>query len=144
VQRRTSRALSVVLAAAAVAAPACGDSPKGQPPVACPETTPATDLSLLPKDIPLDEYATITHLATSGGYLGVISVSKQRINELVPALQRELVASRYEILDRDNEGFEAEIYFARGKTYGSYRMREGPCEGQVTVKLLYGRTPKNA
>lgn len=36
------------------------------------------------------------------------------------------------------QGFEAEISFERGKgTTGTYRLRQGPCGDQVTIKLLY-------
>ena len=65
-------------------------------------------------------------------------VSDELIVELDPQIQRHLVAGGFEIIGHDNEGFEAEIFFRRGaKTLGTILMREGPCEDQVTITLLY-------
>jgi hypothetical protein len=60
------------------------------------------------------------------------------IVEADPPLQRDLIAKGYQILSHDNEGFEAEIYFARGpKIVGTYTLRE-LCEGRIKIALVYG------
>ena len=63
-------------------------------------------------------------------------ITEQKIVEVDPPLQRAILDAGYEILSHDNEGFEAEIFFARGsKSVGTIIMREGPCEGQATLRL---------
>jgi hypothetical protein len=140
VRRQTSRALSVLVAIALATTSCGGDSKKDAGAQPCPDPSPAHDLSLIPSDIPIDRHSMVTTVAKSRGFVGVIGVSDKKIVELVPILSRALLDSGYDIRQTDNEGFEAEIYFTRGKTVGNYRMREGPCTGQVTVKLLYKLT----
>lgn len=97
------------------------------------------DLSLLPRDVPLDEWGVVDAIEVDAGFVGARAVSETSIVELYPVIARATVDAGYEILSGDNEGFEAEIFFERGEdTTGTYRLREGPCEGQVTIRLLYG------
>lgn len=141
-RQRTWRALSAAVAALALAFTACGgDSDGGNSSAPCPALTPVSDLSLIPEDIPIAEHSTVTIASKSRGYVGVVGISDKKIVELYPIFSRALLDARYDIRSGDNEGFEAEIFFSRGRTIGSYRMREGPCAGQVTVKLLY-RAPR--
>jgi len=133
--KRTSPALSVLVA---LVLSACGGS-SGEGAEACPAPTPLTDLALLPSDIPLDEWGVVEHLEVNDGFLAGRAISETQIVELYPVMARATVAAGYEILSGDNEGFEAEIFFVRGKdTTGTYTLREGPCGDQVTIRLLYG------
>lgn len=104
----------------------------------CSPPTEVDDLSLLPADIPLDEWATVDQLAVADGFLGARAITTTPIVELYPVMARATAEAGYTILSGDNEGFEAEIFFERGKgTTGTYRLRQGPCGDQVTIKLLY-------
>lgn len=106
---------------------------------ACPAPTPLDNLALLPSDIPLDEWGIVEQLEVKEGFLAARAISETQIVELYPIMARATVAAGYEILSGDNEGFEAEIFFVRGKhTTGTYILREGPCKDQVTIRLLYG------
>ena len=70
-------------------------------------------------------------------------VTQESVVELYPQLARGLVEGRHEILAGDNEGFEAEIFFAlRDGRTGRYVLREGPCEDQVTLHILYEEAKK--
>ena len=105
----------------------------------CPAPTPLGSLALLPRDIPLDEWGVVEELEVTKGFLQGRAISETQIVELYPVMARATVAAGYEILSGDNEGFEAEIFFVRGKdTTGTYILREGPCRDQVTIRLLYG------
>ena len=73
------------------------------------------------------------------GFRTIDVVTEQQIVAVDPPLQRSILDAGYEILSHDNEGFEAEIFFARGSEVGTIIMREGPCEGQATLKLRFGR-----
>ncbi len=132
---RTYPALLVVVALTFVA---CGGSGDERAQV-CPAPTSHQDLALLPSDIPLDEWGVVDQLEVTDGFLAGRAISETQIVELYPVIARATVEAGYEILAGDNEGFEAEIFFARGKdTTGNYILREGPCPDQVTIRLLYG------
>ncbi|HEV3472077.1 MAG TPA: hypothetical protein VG408_02570 [Actinomycetota bacterium] len=92
----------------------------------------------MPKDIPIDDYGTQVEGEIDDDYLNAKVISEGLIVEIDPELQRALGAAGYEIIGHDNEGFEAEIFFRRGEdTVGTIFMKEGPCDGQVTIDLLF-------
>jgi hypothetical protein len=119
---------------------ACGSGAEPRTaPAPCRSQPEISDLSLLPKDVPVAEHGRVVDAEVEGGYVGVTVVSETQVVELYPPLARALLDAGYEIVASDNEGFEAEIFFARGRaTDGAIRLREGPCPGEVTIKLLYG------
>lgn len=115
----------------------CGNSGSAEPQT-CETPESIEDLSLLPQDIPLDEWATVHQIEVESGFLAARGVTETSIVELYPVVARATVDAGYTILSGDNEGFEAEIFFDRGQgTTGTYLLREGPCDGQVTIRLLY-------
>lgn len=115
----------------------CGGSEPARP-QACETPEPIEDLSLLPRDVPLDEWAAVHQIEVESGFLAARGVTDTSIVELYPVVARATVDAGYTILSGDNEGFEAEIFFDRGEgTTGTYLLRQGPCEGQVTIRLLY-------
>lgn len=72
------------------------------------------------------------------GFSAVTVITKETVVELYPQLARGLVEGGHEIVSGDNEGFEAEIFFAlRDGRAGRYLLREGPCRDDVTVHILY-------
>lgn len=104
----------------------------------CPSAEPISDLSLLPKDIDLSDFGDVVSARVRRGFLVAEVHSDRLIVEADPPLQRDLIAKGYQILSHDNEGFEAEIYFARGpKVVGTYTLRE-LCEGRIKISLVYG------
>jgi hypothetical protein len=104
----------------------------------CSPPGPGGDPSLLPDDLPVDELVTITDTSEQAGYLGVVGHTDTQIVELYPPLARMLLDAGYRIVAADNEGFEAELYFKRRGINGAIALREGPCPGLVTLRLLYG------
>ena len=126
----------VLLSALAFSLAACSaDVDTARP---CTLPSPVADLSLLPDDIPLDRWAAIDQIEVADGFLGARAVTTTPIVELYPVMARATTEAGYTILSGDNEGFEAEIFFERGTgTTGTYRLREGPCRDQVTIKLLF-------
>lgn len=67
----------------------------------------------------------------------MVAVSTKTVVELYPPLARAILDAGYSIVSSDNEGFEAEIFFGDETTTGAYRLREGPCKDEVTVRLLF-------
>ena len=105
---------------------------------ACPTPPPIQDTSALPKELPLAEFGTVTEAGREGDNSYGEIITETTIVELYPPMARAVLDADYQILASENEGFEAEIFFAKGrKITGAYRLREGPCEDLVTVRLLY-------
>lgn len=116
-----------------------GSEPAAKPSATpCPSLPPVTDLSLAPKDIDLSAYGDVVTLEVKRGFLLAVIHSDMLIVEADPPLQRALIASGYEVLSHDNEGFEAEIFFARGpEVVGTFTFRE-LCAGKIKISLVYG------
>ena len=104
---------------------------------------PASDdeLELLPDSIPLTEWGTVTKVDKQKGYVGARAIAETTIVELYPQLSKHIRVNGFETISGENEGFEAEIFFAKGPNTGTFLLREGPCKGQVTIKLLFGAAP---
>lgn len=123
--------------------PACGGdaAPTAAPaPTSCPIPETSSDAGKVPSVLQLDDHSTITEVSRRRGALGVVAVSEKTVVELYPPLARAVLDAGYSIVASDNEGFEAEIYFGDDTTTGAYRLREGPCKDQVTVRLLFDET----
>ena len=74
----------------------------------------------------------------SRGFLIVEMRSDELVIEADPPIQRRLLEAGYEIISHDNEGFEAEIFFARGQdVVGTFTLRN-LCSGQIQIRLVYG------
>ena len=129
----------LALFAVAVALAACGGGDGASAPQAtpCPVESPRYDASILPKDLPIESWSTVQEARVVRGFVTVTSVATEPIVELYPPIARTLLDERYRILSGDNEGFEAEIFFKRGDSSGNIYMREGPCSGQVTIRMVH-------
>lgn len=107
-------------------------------PTPCLSLTPMTSKSLLPSEISVEDYATIISQEVEKGFLITEARSELLVIEVDPVIQRDLIAKGFEILSHDNEGFEAEIFFARGQEFvGTFTLRN-LCEGQIRVRLVLG------
>ena len=104
----------------------------------CPVPQALADTSNLPKNLPMEAWGTVDQAEVEDGFLSARAVTETSIIELYPVMARAVSEGGYTILAGDNEGFEAEIFFNRGEgTTGTFRLRQGPCAGQVTIRLLY-------
>lgn len=134
------RWIALVVCAALLAG--CGGGAGDEEAAPCPTLEPGGDLSVLPKGLGLEELGTVTQAFRQGRDVVAEVISETSIVELYPPMARAVLAAGYDILSSENEGFEAEIFFIRGsKIAAAYRLREGPCEGQVTIRLIYSKVP---
>ena len=143
-RRATAVTAIAVLVLSALAACSGGDGGTGATdPEVCSTDNPVdeSDLERLPKGLPLDEWGAVLKVQNREGYVGAEVISETSIVELYPEISRAVRAGGYETISGENEGFEAELFFQKGQNIGSFLLRKGPCEGQVTVKLIYGSTP---
>jgi hypothetical protein len=94
----------------------------------------------LPEEFPFERWGTVTYLRAKKGFEVVRFVAETTVVELHPQIARALGEAGYQIVGADNEGFESEIFFKPGGTRtGYFQLREGPCEGQVTTSMIFGR-----
>ena len=112
-------------------------------PQACATDQPITgkQLDVLPEGLPLDEWGVVVEVSERRGYVGAQAISDLTVVELYPEISRAVRAGDYLTISGENEGFEAELFFQKGDDTGTFLLRKGPCEGQVTIKLIYGSTP---
>lgn len=118
---------------------ACASSDDGTLAGGCGERPePASDLSVLPEGISLDEYGTVVRARAKNGFVGAHAVAQGNVDKLYTPLLRLLKDGGYDIVGEDNEGFEAEIFFMRNSDTGSLILRQGECEGETNIILTFG------
>lgn len=128
-----------------VAATACGGSeePGAEASPPCEIPPEAASANIVPKDLGLSEHGTITEASRVGRRLTATLVTDTEINLLYPPLARQLLDSGYFMVSSENEGTDAEIFFARKRISGVYLMKHGrPCGDLVTLTLDYVREPR--
>ena len=92
----------------------------------------------LPADFPIPEEIELTGTKVKKKFVIVDGVAEITVKGLFDSTGEAITDHDFEIITTDYEGFEAEIYFARGTDIaGIARLREGPCDGYVSVNLLY-------
>ena len=127
-----------------VALSACGgDDPSRAEREPCEIPPEAENVALVPADLGLKSFGTITEAGREGRRLTATLVTETEINLLYPPLARKLLDSGYFMISSENEGTDAEIFFARGRISGVYLMKHGrPCGDLVTLTLDYVREPR--
>lgn len=118
---------------------ACSPEPSaGRPAAACslpPEIEVPSDI---PADFPWPEDVTVTQAELTKRFVAVTGFGRPSVEELYDAMRKELTGKGFDIINTDFEGFEAELYFAKGDSLaGIASMREGPCDGYVKVNVVY-------
>jgi hypothetical protein len=118
------------------------EEPRAQP-EQCEIPPEADNVDLVPEDLGLRRFGTITEAGREGRRLTATLVTETEINLLYPPLARKLLDSGYFMVSSENEGTDAEIFFARGDISGVYLMKHGrPCGELVTLTLDYVREPR--
>lgn len=114
-----------------------GDEPQAQA-TPCPRRTPVEAPDGIPKVLDQTARGDVVEVGRRRGFSAVTVITRETVVELYPQLARALLDGGHEILTGDNEGFEAEIFFAlRDGRAGRYVLREGPCRDDVTLHILY-------
>lgn len=130
--------LIALTAAVLFAGVACGGAEPRAAPTLCPRAAALEPPSTLPRVLDQTSHGDVVEVGRRRGFTAVKLISDETVVELYPQLARGLVEGGHEIVSGDNEGFEAEIFFAlRDGRAGRYLLREGPCRGEVTLHILY-------
>ena len=115
-----------------------GDSAANPQECSTPAAVAGAKLDILPPKLPFEKWGTIIKVTERAGFVGAELISKLTIVELYPEISRAIQNGGYQTISGENEGFEAELFFQKGPNTGTFLLREGPCKGDVTVKLIYG------
>lgn len=92
----------------------------------------------IPTDFPWPQEVSVTEARSQKGFVSLEGFTTRSVDELFEGARPELVANGFDVINSDFEGFEAELYFAKGDSLaGIVSMREGPCDGYVKVNVLY-------
>lgn len=119
----------------------CGSDASGghEPPdfseCGLPEPDPGTDASLVPAPLLLGGDAEVAKtVVEEGRVIGALNVPLT-VQEAFVAYKRALKRTDLEVLQEDNEGFEAELYLQEGSELGSLQIRSSTCDDAVIVYL---------
>ena len=138
---RGPRRLGVALAVLAVSssAIACSEESPGTRPTAACKVPPEVEIPEgIPADFPWPDDVIVTQAEESKQFVSIGGFGEQTVEELFDVMQGKLADKEFDIINTDFEGFEAELYFAKGDSLaGIAALREGPCDGYVKVNVVY-------
>ena len=96
---------------------------------------PSVDAGRIPDELRLggDVEVATTEIA-QGRLLAAMNI-RLTVDEAFEAYKKATAEAGFEVLQEDNEGFEAELYVGDGKELGSVVIRRSLCEDAVVVYL---------
>lgn len=136
--RRRAGALSVA-AGLLLAAVGCSDegSPAG-PAARCTVPAEVEAPEGIPADFPWPAGVALTEARSTKKFVALEGFAEGSVEDYFERAGAELEEKRFDIINTDYEGFEAELYFAKGDSLaGITSLREGPCDGYVKVNVVY-------
>jgi len=105
------------------------------------DVDPEADASKIPAALVLDEGVEVaTTEVREGRLLAALNV-RLSVDDSFTAYRKALEETDLEILQEDNEGFEAELYVGDGKELGSLVIRRSVCDDAVVVYLNLPAAP---
>lgn len=117
---------------------ACVDGSSNHSQASCVSPAPLEHDLELPTELPLTDGLNLTRARVNAQSVVVEAVEKTTIKDAYNELRKSVSEHGYKTVLFDFEGFEAEIFFSnKSVSAGALRLREGPCNGQVTVTLLF-------
>lgn len=111
--------------------------PAGNPPglsgtCGLPTPEPSRDDSLVPKVL-LPQGAEVSNAqAERGGFIAAINV-KLSVGEALAFYRAAIKEAGYEVINIDNEGFEAEMYLRRKNKLAAIQIRTSTCDDRSIV-----------
>ena len=117
---------------------ACSTEAEGEPFASCSMPASIGSPEGLPDDFPQLEGVDLTELKSKKQFVATEGFDRRSVEELFDAFRPVLADEGFDVVNSDFEGFEAELYFAKGNSLaGIASMREGPCDGYVKVNVVY-------
>lgn len=108
-------------------------------PVASCSVPPAIESSAeLPADFPELDAVSVTELRAKKEFVASEGYTRRSVEDLFEDARPVLAENGFDVINTDYEGFEAELYFAKGDGLaGIVAMREAACDGYVKVNVVY-------
>lgn len=125
----------LLLAAVVAATPACGG---GGESADCAEPAPLTsgDDARVPADLDLTGFGTLTKLEVDGALTSYRVEGTGSVADVYVPVTRQLRDDGWNLVGSENEGVDAEVYFARGTMEtGVLMLRELDCPGTVAIEV---------
>lgn len=118
---------------------ACSAEAEGEEPVASCSLPPSIGSpSDLPADFPAIEGVSLTEVELKKKFVATEGYDRRSVEELFDAARPVLEEHGFDVVNSDFEGFEAELYFAKGDSLaGIVALREAVCDGYVKVNVIY-------
>ena len=92
----------------------------------------------LPGDFPWPSGIALTEAHSTKEFVTLEGFADGTVDEFFERAETLLLDEGFDIVNTDYEGFEAELYFAKGDSLaGITSLREGPCDGYVKVNVVY-------
>ena len=136
--RRLGAARLVVGALVPLLAACSDDDPDVRPAAACKVPSEIEIPKGIPGDFPWPDGAFVTQAEPTKKFVTLTGFSERSVEALFETSREALVQNEFDIINTDYEGFEAELYFAKGDSLaGIAALREGPCDGYVKVNVVY-------
>lgn len=136
--RRFGAALVAISAPMALFVACQEPAPQSRPASACslpPEIEVPDDI---PSDFPWADEVWITQAQLTKKFVSISGFGEPTVEELYESMGAELTDKGFDIINTDFEGFEAELYFAKGNSLaGIAAIREAPCDGYTKLNVVY-------
>jgi len=100
-----------------------------------PAVHPKTDPAKVPEPYLLGGDAEVSRTEVEQGRLIASLSVPYSVNDAFPRFKEAIGETTFEVLQEDNEGFEAELYLRDGKRLGSLQIRSSTCS-DVTIAYL--------
>lgn len=92
----------------------------------------------LPGDFPQPDGTTLTEVKVKKAFVSTEGFAERSVEELFDEAGALLGERGFDVVNTDYEGFEAELYFAKGNALaGIVALRESICDGYTKVNVLY-------
>ena len=125
------------MAALAVAVAGCTQAEEPKDPAlsgtcGLPKISKKVDESLVPEEFLIDGGEIARTQDRKGRFIATINAPNS-VSELYRTYQEQIEDSEWEIVTRETEGFEAEIYLSDPDRLGAIQIRSSTCENKVIV-----------
>lgn len=127
----------LLLAAIVTATAACGGGGSAEP-ADCSPPTPleSGENDRVPADLDLTDFGTLTRLEVDGGFTSYRVEGEGSVQDVYVPVTRQLRDDGWNLVGSENEGVDAEVFFARGTTEtGVIMLRELDCAGTVAIEV---------
>ena len=92
----------------------------------------------LPVDLPWPDNVDLSEARSNKRFVALVGFGEGTVEDFFESARMALDEKEFDIINTDYEGFEAELYFAKGNSLaGITSLREGPCDGHVKVNVVY-------